>query len=154
MRKPITIAVLATLMTATFATAQRLPPKRNAGPVKITTTQTGGDPAIAMARRIKREEAIKLVREGKAVYVDVRSKATYDKGHIKGAISIPNSQMLSRFREIPLGKLAITYCACDAEHTAAVAVVNLQSVGFRNAAALVGGWDEWVSLGLPIEKTK
>lgn len=153
MRQPITIA-LAALMTATFANAQRLPPKKSSGPVKITTTQTTGDPSIAMARRIKREEAIRLVREGKAIYVDVRSRATYDKGHIKGAFSIPNSQMLSRVREIPPGKLAITYCACVAEHTAAVAVVNLRSVGFKNAAALLGGWDEWVALGLPTEKTR
>jgi 3-mercaptopyruvate sulfurtransferase SseA len=40
------------------------------------------------------------------------------------------------------------------EHTAAVAVVNLRSAGWKNAAALAGGWDEWMALGLPTEKTK
>ena len=147
------IVVAATiLMTATFALAQRLPP-RPAGPAQIgSANQT--EPVVRAARRITREEAIKLVREGKAVYVDVRSKQTYDKGHIKGALSFPNSQLIPRMRELPEGKMVITYCACVKEHTAAVAVVNLNRAGWRNAAALVGGWDEWKALKLPIEKTK
>lgn len=152
MRKTALIATASILMTTTFATAQRLPPK-STGPVQIMTSQ-GVDPAIAAARRIKREEAIRLVRDGKAIYVDVRSKDSYDKGHIKGAVSIPISQLMTRIRELPPGKTVITYCACDKEHTAAVAVVNLASAGWKNASALVGGWDEWKSMGFPIEKTR
>ena len=63
------------------------------------------------ARRITREEAIKLVKEKKAVYVDVRAKDQYDLGHIKGAISIPLGDILTRIREIPPKKFIITYCA-------------------------------------------
>ncbi|HEU4520995.1 MAG TPA: rhodanese-like domain-containing protein [Thermoanaerobaculia bacterium] len=155
MRKTSFIAAASILITASFATAQRLPPKP-AGPVQITPSAGAAtsDPSIAAARRITREEAIKLVRENKAVYVDVRSKATFDKGHIKGALSIPNSQLMSRIRELPAGKTVITYCACVKEHSAAVAVVNLNSAGWKNAAALVGGWDEWKALNLPIEATR
>ena len=150
MRK-LAIVTAAILMTTTFATAQRLPPK----PTNPIELRTGNDePSVAAARRITREDAIKLVREKKAVYVDVRSKASYDRGHIKGAISIPNSQLLGRIRELPAGKLVITYCACVKEHSAAVAVANLSAAGWKNAAALVGGWDEWTELGLPVEKTK
>ncbi|HUP47700.1 MAG TPA: rhodanese-like domain-containing protein [Thermoanaerobaculia bacterium] len=152
-RTAILVTAAAVLMTATFATAQRLPPKPS-GPAAMDRQAPSTEPAVAAARRITREDAIKLVREEKAVYVDVRSKDSYDKGHIKGALSIPNSQLLSRLKELPQGKTVITYCACVKEHTAAVAVVNLNSAGFRNTAALVGGWDEWVALGLPIEKTK
>jgi rhodanese-related sulfurtransferase len=153
MRKT-TLASAFALLAASAATAQYLPPKSNpSNPVQITTQQ-GADPAIAAAPRITREEAIKLIRENKAVYVDVRSKMSYDKGHIKGAISVPNSQLMSRIRELPAGKMVITYCACVKEHTAAVAVVNLRSAGWKNAAALAGGWDEWMALGLPIEKAK
>ena len=142
------------LLAASVATAQYLPPKQNPkSPVQITTQQ-GVDPAITAAPRISREEAIKLIRENKAIYVDVRSKASYDRGHIKGAVSIPNSQLMSRIRELPPGKMVITYCACVKEHTAAVAVVNLKSTGWKNTAALLGGWDEWVAQGLPTEKTK
>src|SRR6185369_162552 len=69
--------------------------------------------------------------------------------HIKGAISIPRSQLIHRLREIPPGKLIVTYCACVREHTAALAVVDLAAHGVNNAAALAGGWNEWTAAGLP-----
>ena len=151
MRRIATVAALATFLIATLASAQRLPNRRPAAPA---TGAAQEDPSIAGARRITREEAIKLVREGKGVYVDVRSKQSYDNGHIKGALSFPNSQLIARVRELPPGKTLITYCACVKEHSAAVAVSNLNRIGFKNSGALVGGWDEWIALGLPIEKTK
>jgi len=67
--------------------------------------------SFLMARRITREEAIKLVKEKKAVYVDVRGKDQYDQGHIKGAINIPLGDILTRLREIPPKTFIITYCA-------------------------------------------
>ena len=66
---------------------------------------------LESARRITREEAIKLVKAKKAVYVDVRGKEFYDQGHIKGAINIPLGDMLTRVREIPPKTFIITYCA-------------------------------------------
>ena len=131
--------------------------------VTITPGPGWGDPknaellkqqqSIDEARRITREEALKLVKENKAVFIDVRSKESFDTGHIKGALSFPNSQIISRMRELPPGKTLITYCACEKEHTAAVAVVNLAGRGHKNAAALIGGWYEWTALGLPTAKT-
>ena len=131
--------------------------------VTITPGPAWGDPNNAevlkqqgnldSAKRLTREEAMKLVKENKAVFIDVRSKESYDSGHIKGALSFPNSQLLARMRELPLGKTLITYCACEKEHTAAVAVLNLAGRGHKNAAALIGGWYEWSALGLPTEKT-
>jgi len=101
------------------------------------------------ARRIPREAAIRQVDAGKAVFVDIRSFETYSKGHIKGAISIPRSQLIHRLREIPPGRLIVTYCACVREHTAALAVVDLAAHGVNNAAALTGGWNEWTAARLP-----
>ena len=66
---------------------------------------------LEAARRISREEAIKMVKAKKAVYVDVRGKDAYDQGHIKGAISIPLGEILTRLKELPRKKFIITYCA-------------------------------------------
>ena len=155
MKKTATLA-LALGLVAGAAVAQKLPPKPGApgSPVRITRSANQEDHIIAAARRITRNDAEKLVREGKAVYVDVRSKETYDKGHIKGAISLPGSQIVGRMNEIPPGKMAITYCACVEEHTAAVAVVRLNRAGNRNVAALVGGYNEWIEKGMPTERSK
>jgi len=63
------------------------------------------------ARRITREEAIKMIKAKKAVFVDVRGKDAYDQAHIKGAISIPLGDILTRVKEIPPKTFIITYCA-------------------------------------------
>ena len=70
-----------------------------------------GEASLDSARRITREEAIKLVKAKKAVYVDVRPREQYDQGHIKGAISIPESEIVTGIRKIAPGKMIITYCA-------------------------------------------
>ena len=75
--------------------------------VPIPTAQA----PLESARRISREEAIKMVKAKKAVYVDVRGKSFYDQGHIKGAINIPLGDLLTRVREIPPKTFIITYCA-------------------------------------------
>jgi|ERR1043166_7861234 3-mercaptopyruvate sulfurtransferase SseA len=66
---------------------------------------------LESARRITREEAIKMVKAKKAIYVDVRGKSFYDQGHIKGAINIPLGDLLARVKEIPPRTFIITYCA-------------------------------------------
>ena len=125
-------------------------PSSNSGSLQITTpSQT--ETTLATAPRISRDEARKLVKAGKAVFVDVRSTATYQSGHLPGAISIPGSQLLNRLKDLPPGKKLITYCACVEEHTAAVAVLNLHAHRLDNAAALIGGWNDWKAAGLPIE---
>jgi hypothetical protein len=73
--------------------------------------QTQTDTSLESARRITRDEAMKMVKEGKAVYVDVRGKDQYEIAHIKGAISIPLGELQSRWKDLPLGKFLITYCA-------------------------------------------
>jgi hypothetical protein len=48
---------------------------------------------------------------GTALFVDVRTKATYDKEHIAGAISMPANQVAQRFAELPKDELLVFYCA-------------------------------------------
>jgi rhodanese-related sulfurtransferase len=101
-------------------------------------------------RRISREEAYKLYQSGMATFVDVRSHQSFSTGHIKGALSIPGSQLIERFSEVTPGKMVITYCACDAEQSSGKAVLNLNAHGVKNAAALKGGYLEWKAARLPI----
>lgn len=100
-------------LTTGLASAQMKAPAPSANPLQVTTStaaQAAG-PSLESARRISRDESMKLVRANKAVYVDVRSKESFAAGHIKGALSIPGSLIVARVREIPTGKLIITYCA-------------------------------------------
>ena len=79
--------------------------------VQMVPTQPQTDTSLESARRITREEAMKMVKEHKAVYVDVRSKEQFDLAHIPGAINIPLSELPNRWKDLPFGKFLITYCA-------------------------------------------
>ena len=112
-------AAAATALTAGIANAQyKTPapaPQPPPGTVQLTpntpqATTTAPD-ELSTARRVKREEAMRLVRAEKAVYIDVRSKDSYDEGHLPGALSFPLSEIPTRLKELPLKKFLITYCA-------------------------------------------
>ncbi|MBV9495304.1 MAG: rhodanese-like domain-containing protein, partial [Acidobacteria bacterium] len=153
----LSILSLATLLLAGAASAQYKPRKTTpppSTPQQMNATTPAAEPSLDKAKRIKRDEAIRLSDAGKAVFVDVRSEDTFKRGHIKGALSIPFSQLALRLRELPPNKMVITYCACPAEHTAALAVLGLNAHKMANTAALIGGWDEWVAAGEPTETGK
>src|SRR5947207_15257220 len=63
------------------------------------------------ARRVTIDEMEALVKEGKAVIIDVRTQDVYDAGHIPGAKLIPAFDILNRVKELPRDKLIITYCS-------------------------------------------
>jgi rhodanese-related sulfurtransferase len=146
------VAVIAGLWSGVLS-AQMAAPRSSNSNVIVTTEvrdNTAKDPTAA--KRITRDQAVKEVKSGKAVFVDVRSFQQYTIGHLPGAISVPRSQLMTRLRELPPGKKLITYCACPVrEHTSALAVLELNSHNVKNTAALQDGYLGWRKAGLPIE---
>jgi 3-mercaptopyruvate sulfurtransferase SseA len=110
----IAVIAIASLAIAGAACAQYKSaspaPAPAPAPVPVTLKQEA-PPPLEAAKRIERPEAIKMVDEGKAVWVDVRSKDQYELGHIKGAINIPLTDLITRIKELPAHKYIITYCA-------------------------------------------
>lgn len=102
-------------------------------------------------RLVTVEELGRLIERGEAVALDVRGSVEFEMGHIKGARFMPLGLIAGRASELPKDKLLVPYCACSAEQISARAVQELKKRGFENTAALVGGWDEWVKAGLPVE---
>src|SRR5687767_1231816 len=101
-------------------------------------------------QRISQADAYKLYQENKAVFIDVRSNAQFQLGHIKGSLSIPGSQIVKRFGEAAQGKIVITYCACSAEQSSGAAATNLVNHGVKNVWALKGGLNDWKANRYPI----
>jgi hypothetical protein len=60
--------------------------------------------------RISLQETQDKIAQGQAVLVDVRSKASYDKSHAAGALSIPEAEMGARVDQLPRDKEIILYC--------------------------------------------
>jgi Rhodanese-like domain len=62
-------------------------------------------------RRITTVELQDLISKGQAYVIDVRNQASYNLGHIRGAKLIPNTEIGTRYREIPRDKTIVTYCS-------------------------------------------
>ena len=100
-----------TVLFASVACGQFKANQTTTAGVQTATMQTTTTQSLDDARRIPRDEAIKMVKDGKAVWVDVRPKTDYDAGHIKGATNIPLAELITRLRDLPPHKFIITYCA-------------------------------------------
>lgn len=122
MRRLAAVAIASTFVAGLAAAQMKVPakqqPQTSTSPVQILMNKqqqppaaAAADPALESARRIPREEAIRLVKENKAIFVDVRTKESYAAEHIKGALSFPLSDLPARMGELPKNKLIITYCA-------------------------------------------
>jgi len=148
MRKPAVLAVLCAL-SLSIAAQMKVPtspsPARRA-PLQATGARNNNP---ANFPRISIADAKKLYTNGQAVFIDVRSNEQYQLGHIKGALSIPGSQLIRRFNEVTPRKTVITYCACSAEQSSGRAAADLIAHGVKNVFALKGGWHEWKDEGLP-----
>ena len=71
-----------------------------------------GEPQISEseAPRVSLEEAKAAFDRGEAVFLDVRSAASYADSHIPGALSIPLSELEARLGELDPSRWIITYC--------------------------------------------
>jgi len=97
-------------------------------------------------------QAVRLMNQG-ALVIDLRSKDSYDAGHIGDARNIPaaeleaQSETLKKWRD----KTVITYC--DGGVSGAAAARTLTKLGFTHVFNLGGGLNSWVKDNLPLAKT-
>jgi rhodanese-related sulfurtransferase len=98
---------------------------------------------------ITRRDLKKQLSEGSVVVVDVRPVEEYVAGHIKGALSIPLTELPSRVEELPKNAEIVVYCRGPYCLYAREAVRILQSRG-RRARRLVEGMPEWRLARLPV----
>ena len=151
MRK-VAVAAIVSVLSLSLGAQMKVPTKPAPSPtpkkMPLQAPGTRNNASVNFAR-ISIADAKKLYQSGQAVFIDVRSHEQFSYGHIKGALSIPGSQIVRRWAEVPPLKTYITYCACDAEQSSGRAAVNLAAHGVKNVFALKGGWAEWKSAGNP-----
>ncbi|MDD3028958.1 MAG: rhodanese-like domain-containing protein [Alphaproteobacteria bacterium] len=104
-------------------------------PVSSVSAQNGV-PLVGIA------EAQQLKDSGKNVlFLDVRTQAEYNAGHIDGALLIPLDQLPSRYAEVPKDQDVIVYCRSGRRSAEAVAL--LQDKGYTRVKGLDGGFLAW-----------
>jgi len=99
---------------------------------------------------IDRDQLAKRLKAGDVVVLDVRPAAEYTAGHIRGALSVPISELGKRLRELPKDQEVVAYCRGPYCVYADDAVRALRKRGFQ-AARLHDGYPEWLAAGLPTD---
>lgn len=101
------------------------------------------------------DEAARLFHAQAAVFIDARSEADYEKGHIRGALNLPWQDIDRLFFSITAGLLPdmpiITYCDGETCRLSHDLTIFLRDMGFENVKVLVNGWTLWKESGLPVE---
>lgn len=81
------------------------------------------------------------------VLLDVRSHASYAKGHIPGAVSLPHGKIIaSKLEQYPPDMLFITYCAGPHCNGATRGAIRLAALG-RPVKVMIGGVTGWLDDG-------
>lgn len=111
-------------------------------------TEDGDTLAIAL------EDAAALFADNAVVFLDARTPAEYDQGHIQGAVNLPWHEVDTYFETVILTldpeAMFITYCdgeACPLSHDLAL---FLKDLGFPRVKVLVNGWSLWKEHRLPV----
>ena len=100
-------------------------------------------------------KAHEFLDDGETIFVDTRDDAEYSEGHVRGALSLPDSNKEERFPSVqPLlaeeGRI-ILYCSgpeCEMAEKTAYLLVQL---GYRSLMIMSDGFPAWQKAGYPVE---
>ena len=98
--------------------------------------------------------AVQIVERESGVFLDVRSSAEFNRGHIVRAINLPAEEIPKRVKEISRYKEKPVITVCQSGMRAKQAVRKLAELGFQKPAALSGGMTAWREAHLPLSAKK
>jgi rhodanese-related sulfurtransferase len=111
---------------------------------------------IVAPAMITREQAQTDFESGSALFIDARHEFDYKLGHIKGAINIP-LRMYDKKKDlltsVPKNRLLVVYCDGAECNSSIELSTTLAKEGYTDVKIFFGGWRDWSSANLPIEKS-
>jgi len=93
-------------------------------------------------------EAIQMVNQRQAVWVDVRPAEQFQAGHIAQARNVPAADLEQKAASLPKNKPLVV--VCDNGRDSARAAAKLRAQGFADAVPLEGGMRAWSAASLPV----
>lgn len=111
------------------------------------------DELLRTPPKIAVDDAGALAARGEVTFVDCRSLAEYQEGHIAGAISLPaeHLQLTESTRRLLTGSsTVVAYCDAACSRSTKVAL-RIMDAGVADVRILEGGIDAWIAGGYPAE---
>ncbi len=72
------------------------------------------------------------VAQEQAIWIDVRTQAEWDRGHLEKAILIPYQEIGQRISEVTTDKSQLIYLYCRSGNRSGIATQILTELGFNN----------------------
>lgn len=88
-------------------------------------------------------------RHPDSVLLDVREPAEYARGHVPGAVNVPQADLATRLAELPRDHPLLL--VCQSGNRSMRAAQFLRQVGFDAVANVAGGTAAWRAEGRPVE---
>jgi rhodanese-related sulfurtransferase len=118
----------------------------------------GSQPApgesVAGMPLLRLRDAEALWHDRSTLFVDVRSAADYDFGHIAGAVSMPDEEFEQRFPglkpRLERAATVVVYCKSADCGKSLWSALRLRNAGLLHTKIYPYGWNEWYNNGLPI----
>ncbi len=84
-----------------------------------------------------------------AFFLDVRTQAEWDQGHIAKSTLIPLDELSGRLGELPKNQDIVVVCHSGTRSKEGVTI--LRQAGFTRAVCMTGGLIAWQAAGYPLE---
>ncbi|MEW6388755.1 MAG: rhodanese-like domain-containing protein [Thermodesulfobacteriota bacterium] len=106
-------------------------------------------------RTVNLAQAHTLWQEGQSLFIDTRDRQEYEELHIPGAINLsPDSWSelkSSPLLGVPRDRRLIVYCSQERCDAALKVAEKLQTLGFTQVMAFLGGFRSWDEAGYPVD---
>jgi rhodanese-related sulfurtransferase len=103
-------------------------------------------------RALTPQQVVNLVNQEKALMIDLRDKAEYNKGHILDAVHLPFAKLDKEIDHVAGDKEQPLVLICKLGQHSSAAGKKLAALGYSNVHRLKGGVSEWQALQMPLVK--
>ena len=104
---------------------------------------------LSKRQSLSPQEAASLQQE--VIFLDVRSSAEWDAGHVKGAIHIPHTEAAGKVASVIPDRSVPVVTYCTAGGRASYVVDALRKQGYTVVPVTKGGYRELVAKGMKYE---
>lgn len=85
-----------------------------------------------------------------AFFLDVRTQAEYDEGHIAKSVLIPLEELPNRLSDVPRDRDVVVVCRSGTRAREGGAI--LLQAGYTRVSCMSGGIQAWTNAGYPVEQ--